>query len=70
MFADIIYHWGCLVEIITNNGGPYRSAVAWLEQKCGIKGIRILSYNSKANRKIERLHWDMQQMLYKATGGD
>jgi transposase InsO family protein len=57
-------------EIVTDNGGPYRSAVGWLEQKYGIKGIKISSYNSKANGKIERPHWDVRQMLYKATGGN
>jgi hypothetical protein len=55
-------------EIVTDNGGPYRAAAAWLEQKYGIKGIRISAYNSKANGKIERPHWDVRQMLYKATG--
>ena len=58
LFEDIICRWGCITEIVTDNGGPYRSAVAWLEQKYGIKGIKISSYNSKANGKIERPHWD------------
>jgi hypothetical protein len=70
LFEDIICRWGCITEIVTDNGGPYRSAVAWLEQKYGIKGIKISSYNSKANGKIERPHWDVRQMLYKATGGN
>ena len=70
LFEDIICRWGCITEIVTDNGGPYRSAVAWLEQKYGIKGIRISSYNSKANGRIERPHWDVRQMLYKATGGN
>ena len=70
LFEDIICRWGCITEIVTDNGGPYKSAVAWLEQKYGIKGIRISSYNSKANGKIERPHWDVRQMLYKATGGN
>ena len=70
LFEDIICRWGCITEIVTDNGGPYRSAVAWLEQKYGIKGIRISSYNSKANGKIERPHWDVRQMLFKATGGN
>ena len=70
LFEDIICRWGCITEIVTDNGGPYRLAVAWLEQKYGIKGIKISSYNSKANGKIERPHWDVRQMLYKATGGN
>ena len=70
LFEDIICRWGCIIEIVTDNGGPYKSAVSWLEQKYGIKGIRISTYNSKANGKIERPHWDVRQMLYKATGGN
>ena len=70
LFEDIICRWGCIKEIITDNGSPYKSAVGWLEQKYGIKGIRISPYNSKANGKIERPHWDVRQMLYKATGGN
>ena len=70
LFEDIICRWGCITEIVTDNGGPYRSAVGWLEQKYGIKGIKISSYNSKANGKIERPHWDVRQMLYKATDGN
>ena len=70
LFEDIVCRWGCLVEIITDNASPYRSAVAWLEQKYGIKGIKISAYNSRANGKIERPHWDVRQMLYKATGGN
>ena len=70
LFEDIICRWGCITEIVTDNGGPYRLAVSWLEQKYGIKGIKISSYNSKANGKIECPHWDVRQMLYKATGGN
>ena len=70
LFEDIICRWGCIMEIITDNASVYRAAVAWLENKCGIKGIRISSYNSKANGRIERPHWDVRQMLWKATGGN
>lgn len=70
LFEDIICRWGCIMEIITDNASVYRAAVAWLENKYGIKGIRISSYNSKANGRIERPHWDVRQMLWKATGGN
>ena len=70
LFEDIVCRWGCLVEIITDNGSSYRAATAWLTEKYGIKGIKISPYNSRANGKIERRHWDVRQMLTKATGGD
>ena len=69
LFEDIICRWGCLVEIVTDNGPPFIKAVKWLADKYGIRGIRISPYNSKANGSIERPHWDLRQMLYKATGG-
>ena len=53
IFEDILCRWGCMREIITDNGSSYRAATAWLEQKYGIKGIKISPYNSKANGKIE-----------------
>ena len=40
----------------------------WLEEKYGIKGIKISPYNSKANGRIERPHWDVTQMLSKCCG--
>ena len=70
IFEEIVCRWGCLVEIVTDNGGPFRKAVRWLEQKYGITGITISSYNSRANGSVERPHWDIRQMLYKACGGD
>lgn len=68
LFEDILCRWGCLREIITDNGGPFVAAVKYLERKYGIHGITISAYNSRANGKIERPHWDIRQMLVKACG--
>ena len=68
LFEEVICRWGCLLEIITDNGTVFVTAVAWLEEKYGIKGIKIFLYNSKANGRIERPHWDMAQMLLKYCG--
>ena len=70
LFEDIVCRWGCIRRIITDNASVYKAAVAWLEKKYGITGIRISSYNSKANGRVERPHWDVRQMLWKATGGN
>ena len=70
LFEEIICCWGCLVEIVTDNGGPFRKAVCWLKQKYGIMGITISSYNLQANSSVECPHWGIRQMLYKACGGD
>lgn len=70
LFEDIICRWGCLEKIVTDNAPSFKAAVAWIEQKYGIRGIQISAYNSRANGTIERGHWDIRQALIKATGGD
>ncbi|KXN85048.1 hypothetical protein AN958_11752 [Leucoagaricus sp. SymC.cos] len=57
-------------KIVTDNGVLFKKAVKWLEEKYGIKGVTISPYNSKANGVIEQPHWDVRQMLYKATNDD
>jgi len=39
-----------------DNGGPFKKALAWLEDKYGITGIQILAYNSHTNGKIKQPH--------------
>ena len=68
LYEDILCRWGGLRDIVTDNGGPFKSALAWIETKWGIRHITISPYNSQANGAIERPHWDIRQMLYKATG--
>ncbi|KNZ73883.1 hypothetical protein J132_09099, partial [Termitomyces sp. J132] len=53
-------------EIITDNAGQFKKVTAWIESKYGIRGIAISPYNSQANGKIERPHWDVRQALFKA----
>ncbi|KNZ77802.1 hypothetical protein J132_03862 [Termitomyces sp. J132] len=36
-------------------------SIAWIESKYGIRGIAISPYNSQANSKIERPHWNVRQ---------
>ena len=68
LYEDILCRWRAIKVIVTDNGSSFVAAVKWIEQKWGIKHIRISPYNSKANGTIERPHWDIRQMLYKATG--
>ena len=53
-----------------NNGAPFKKAVKWLEEKYRIKGVTISLYNSQANGIVERPHWNLKQMLYKAIKED
>jgi len=62
--------WESLVKIVTDNRAPFKKAVKWLEEKYGIKGVTISPYNSQANGIVKRPHWDLRQILYKATQRD
>ena len=66
----VICRWGCPMEIVTDNAKQMKAALNWLEDKYGIKGITISSYNSQANGPVERSHWDVRQSMVKATGGN
>jgi hypothetical protein len=70
LYEDILCRWGGLRVIATDNGAPFRSALDWIEKKWGICHITISPYNSQANGAVERPHWDIRQMLYKATGAE
>jgi len=70
LFEDIICRWESLVKIVMNNGVLFKKVVKWLGEKYGIKGMTISPYNSQANGIVERPHWDLRQMLYKAMKED
>src|SRR5438309_4893952 len=65
-----IYRWGTLVEIVSDNGAPFVKALEYIEAKYHIKHIRISGYNSRANRIVERAHFDVREALFKAADGD
>ena len=67
---NIIYRWGTLLEIVTDNGAPFVKAMEYLAKKYHIKHIRISGYNSRANGIVERSHYDVRQALFKACDGD
>lgn len=68
MYEDILCRWGSISTIVTDNGSSFLAAAKWIEKTWGIKSVTISPYNSQANGKVERPHWDIRQMLYKATG--
>jgi hypothetical protein len=69
LFETVICRWGALSEIVTDNGGPFVKAVAYLAKKYHIHHIRITGYNSRANGLVERSHFDVRQALFKAVDG-
>jgi hypothetical protein len=58
------------MKIVMDNRSLFRKAVSWLKNKYRIRGVTISPYNSQANGKVERPHWDLRQMLYKAMDRD
>ena len=69
-FEDIICRWGPPEEVVCDNAPQMEAVMQWLYDKYGIRNIKISPYNSQANGKIERPHFDVRQALVKATGGD
>jgi len=67
---NIIYRWGTLLEIVTDNGAAFVKAMDYLARQYHIKHIRISGYNSRANGIVERSHFDVRQALFKACDGD
>ena len=67
---DIIYRWGLLIEIVTDNGPAFLQALKWLEKHYHIKHIRISGYNSRANGLVERSHFEVREAIFKACDGN
>ena len=67
---NIIYRWGTLLEIVTDNGAPFVKALDYLAKHYHITHIRISGYNSRANGIVERSHFDVRQALFKSCEGD
>ena len=70
ILRNIIYRWGTLLEIVTDNGAPFVKALAYLAKHYHITHIRISGYNSRANGIVERSHFDVRQALFKASDGE
>jgi hypothetical protein len=69
-FDDIISRWGCPEEVVTDNAPQMIAMARWLTDKYGVRSIKISPYNSQANGKIERAHFDLRSALSKAVAGD
>ena len=70
ILRNLIYRWGTLLEIVTDNGGPFVKALSYLAKHYHITHIRISGYNSRANGLVERSHFDVRQALFKACDGE
>jgi hypothetical protein len=66
IFNQIICRYGAIREIVTDNGAPFKKALAYLAEKYDIKHIRISPYNSQAQGIVERAHFSLRESLVKA----
>jgi len=53
IFEEILYRWGAVEQIVTDNGTAYIVALDWLSSRYGICHIHILAYNLRANGIVE-----------------
>ena len=51
---NIIYHWGTLLEIVTDNGAPFIKSLDYLVKHYHLQHIRISGYDSQVNGIVER----------------
>ena len=70
LLHEVFCRWGVIPKILTDNGSAFKAAIAWLKEHYGIKGIAISPYNHRANGKVEHMHWDTRQGLYKLSRGN
>ena len=70
ILQDIIYRWGLLLKIITDNGPAFLKALAYLEKYYHIKHIRISGYNFRANSLVEQSHFEVWKAIFKACDRD
>ena len=68
-FWEQIYcRYGCIMQVVTDNGSETKGAFKILMEDLGIPHVRISPYNSQANGVVERGHFTMREALMKACG--
>jgi transposase InsO family protein len=66
---DIIYQYGYIGLIITDNGPECKGAFEELTRRFGIPHAKIMPYNSKANGVVERGHFIIREAILKLCQG-
>jgi hypothetical protein len=65
IFEVILYHWGALEEIVTDNCSAFVEALNWLVEQYGIHHIHFSPYNSQANGIVEHRHLAVKEAMMK-----
>jgi len=66
---QIIYRYGTVDEIVTDNGPSMMGEFAQIVQKFNIHHIKISPYNSQANGVVERGHFNLREAMVKMCEG-
>lgn len=67
---QIIYRYGAVGEIVTDNGPSLKGEFAQIVKEFNVHHIRISAYNSQANGVVERGHFNIREMLVKMCQGN
>ena len=67
---QIIFRYGTVGEIVTDNGPSLEGEFTRIVNKYNIHWIKISPYNSQANRVVERGHFTIREALVKMCGND
>ena len=66
---QIIYRYGSVGEVITDNGPSLMGEFAQIVQKFNVCHIKISPYNSQANGVVERGHYNLREAIVKLCNG-
>ena len=67
---QIIFCYGTVGEVVTDNRPSLRGEFSWIVNKYNIHQIKISPYNSQANGVVEHGHFTIQEVLVKMCGGE
>lgn len=67
---QIIFRYGTVGEVVTDNGPSLGGEFARIVNKHNIHQIKISAYNSQANGVVERGHYVIREALVRMCGGD
>ena len=66
---QIIYRYGTVEEVVTDNGPSMMGEFAQIIKKFNIHQIKISAYNSQANGVVERGHYNLREAIVKMCNG-
>lgn len=69
LFEDIVCRYGPYINLTTDNGATFVSAVSRLKQYIG-HHVTISAYNSQANGIVERANRDLRETIVKLCKGE